>query len=54
MYEPAAKALSSYLLMALPSWTQNDSQRKNWKEAPSHRGQDIEAVSDPFQKDERG
>lgn len=53
MYEPQAHALSRYLLMRLPEWTQSLDQLQNWEANRPLKDSQIEAVSDPFRKDWR-
>ncbi|PYX45244.1 MAG: two pore domain potassium channel family protein [Acidobacteria bacterium] len=47
LYEPYSFALSSHLLMALPSWIPERSSSDNWR-LTSKRTQSTYAVSDPF------
>lgn len=52
LYEPYCKALSDHLLMALPALSPREEHRDNWQIAPRKPGQEIFAVSDPFQDTE--
>jgi len=49
MYEPHARVLSDYLLMALRGWRPAEGVRRNWK--AGHTGEEPLAISDPFRND---
>jgi hypothetical protein len=50
MYEPQARALGEYFLIALPSWLPDEQDRANWETAGTLHHKEPEAVSDPFSK----
>jgi hypothetical protein len=51
-YEAYADALSSHLLMAIPSWIPENNSADNWRITSAKQSEPIFAVSDPFHEED--